>query len=292
MRLLRHLNENEDWQSQIDEMIKKIKSDCKFYLKLIGDREPVFRGIKGKRPQGEIDVRQNRMPVHPRGKDMLSITMVKNGRTYDTQEPYWVVLNQWLKSNGHAERNKSVSVSSDFSSANAFGNPYWVFPKGKFKYSHVRSEDFNYSNNQVGWNPNDMKYFLEHWYSNDPNKEPWGSFSKDKFDENIISNDFKEGYERKYEMWFQCKSYYHVGCSSSTDMSRESAVYFAKEMGFYDDAQKGSYPLVGYTGRYPEPGKKEPISNNDSIMTNLAKQMERQRQADILKRAKAGEDMT
>jgi len=260
MRLNRYLNEDfpagANWQPKIDKLIKSIKSSCKFYLQLIGNREPVFRGIKGKQPSGEQDVRQNRMPVHPRGRDMLSIA--------GSQEPYWTVLNQWLKSNGHAERNKSVSVSADFSSANAFGNPYWVFPTGKFKYSHVRSEDFNYSEDRTNWNPNDMKYFLEHWYSNDPEKEPWGSISKDEFDRNIVSNNFKEGYEKKYEMWFQCKSYYYVGCARSTEMPREPAVYFAEEMGFYDDAQKGSYPLVGYSGRYPEPAKEKQDKRNDS----------------------------
>ncbi len=282
MRLRQYISEQdlyqerEFWQPQIDKLVKGIKSGCKFYLQLIGNREPLFRGIKGKQQFGEQDVRQNRMPVHPRGRDMLSVKKIKNGRTFDTQEPYWVVLNQWLKSNGHAERNKSVSVSSDFSSANAFGTPYWIFPKGKFKYSHVRSEDFNYSNDMVNWNPNDMKYFLEHWYSDDPNKEPWGSFSKDEFDRNIVSDNFREGYEKKYEMWLQCKSYYFVGCSTSA-MNKEPAVYFAKEMGFYDDAMLGSYPLVGYTGRFAE-GNKKPISNNNDIVNNLIKTMASQKE--------------
>ena len=254
MRLRQYINEADvppAANKVFNDFIKSIKAQCKPYLNLLKNREPLMRGIKRARPYGEQPIRQNRQPQHPRGTKVLHGKHLINGKQVDFAEPYWPTLNKWLESKGHAPRNQSISCSSDFSSANAFGDTYWIFPIGKFKFSWVRSDDFNIE--EDNWNPNELHYFLQHWLSEWPDKPHWSEISKFDPEKAIFTNTkFNEAYERKYEFWIQSKKYYYMGCSPKTfnhgmfeNIEDMPPIYFAKEMGFYDHAQTRMYSLVG-----------------------------------------------
>lgn len=131
MRLKKYLSEAVKTR---DDVIQMIFKDCKPYLNTLGIRSP-------------DDINKN-MTKFYRGesRSLPDITKIDVQKRYSkgTVAEFFPIVNQWLKSKGHVSRDQAVFCTSNRKQANDFGkNVGIVFPMGSFKYTFVRSEDFN-----------------------------------------------------------------------------------------------------------------------------------------------------
>ena len=179
MRLLHFLNED------INQLISFIERDCKYYLSLLKNKTPFYRGMIVNNDYGKKQVRDDRKP---RG---MKQEVANN-------------LNDWLKKNGHTTRNNSVISTSNIYDAINFGNGnvYFIYPIGRFNYSYVRSTDIN-NNDNSGY----KKYYIEEYK---------------KLKDFIITNhNINEAYNKKYEIWFDCKEYYYIDAEKYKDIGKQ-----------------------------------------------------------------------
>ncbi len=224
-------------EAGIKDMIKSIKKDCKPYINLLGNNDPVVRGMYQPRsiwkynafefdddtPEavkmvvggeytdelskvfGQKNVRQDRQGISNRSNmDLHSGEPGKWGAKAGT---FFKALNQWLAKNGHADRSKSVSVTSDYETAAYFGQPYWVFPIGKFKYTFVPSKDFN--DDSVYWSGDSMVTYLKYYEAGELDQFN----AMNEFDPNrafTTNKGFVMAIKKQYEIWIQCKQYYYI----------------------------------------------------------------------------------
>ena len=171
-------------EEEIDSLIKK---NCKYY-KSLGNFH-FFRGIKQNSGGqfGENSVRQNRKS---RGMTARSAKSV----------------NKWLVKNGHTDRSKSMFAGSDPTRLYLFSqNIYEIFPIGKFNYTFIKVADIN----MFGKYDSEIRALKDYDMEGDP-------FNYlDNMNDIIITNkNMKEAYDKKYEIWFDCKSYYYKYFSS------------------------------------------------------------------------------
>jgi len=188
MRLNKFINEDRE---QLKEFIKNVQKDCKPYLKLLKGRSPLTRGMKIVSPTdfGMKAVRKDR-------KSLIghSVTIVKR-------------INQYMDHINAARRDRSVIATSKFQQAmtHMFGEPYWIFPKGKFKYTFVRSSDFNWSGTAYDFDYA-MAFFKDEMWK-DPDSIPAHWKPGLWFETN---KQFDEAYNKGYEIWFECDHYYYI----------------------------------------------------------------------------------
>jgi hypothetical protein len=114
-------------------------------------------------------------------------------------------LNEWLVSNGHNDRSKSVIATSG--NTNMFGVEYFIFPMGNFSYTWIDSKDINYDDERTGWNSWAIKRYLDDpdgfdAYSRRLDKPFKDSFHTDK--------EIDIAYRREYEIWIDCKKYLFI----------------------------------------------------------------------------------
>ena len=205
MRLDRYLLEDEMASTYADIMVKKIQQKCKPYLKLLGSRNPLMRGMNVENiiwspgstsEAGGLNVRQDR--VSKAGHDPA----------------HMLKMNEWLESHNVARRDRSViAISKPKGHSFAwFGPAHWIWPVGKFKYAFVRSDDFN-SSSRV-WFFSKFMAWLK--YHSDKEEMEWegknekGYVTKIKYkpiDDFVSNTKFNEAYSKGYEIWFECDSY-------------------------------------------------------------------------------------
>jgi len=213
MRLNKYVNESEKSDEGIKEVIKLIKNDCKPYLKTISNKTPFMRGIaKVKsslkypdpgfiRTYGLTHVRQDRMGLSNRSNTKIDGVM------------FFDLLNKWLRENGHADRSKSISCTSDNGTAGYFGSPFFIFPTGKFDYTYVKSPDFN--EDSLWWAADVMETYLKYWARGD--LRPFEAMNEFDPDRAFTTNKgINEAWKNGYEIWFQCKSYYYIDAYQNT----------------------------------------------------------------------------
>jgi len=202
------------------ELTKMIHKDCKPYLSLLGNKKPLYRGMREDIDTGVKVVRQDRN----------SLGMLQSQADQ---------LNKWLKKNGHVPRNKAVFVTSNKEDVDLFGNPFYFFPIGKFNYTFVKSKDANMEDVRTGWSDDLLEImfptsvgqhffnipdFIKYNYKPSDDCYDLGADVIRKGDlkgkmsciENAIKNyfvtnkNFNEAYKKGYEIWFDCKKYYFV----------------------------------------------------------------------------------
>ncbi len=176
MKLYQFLNE----QNNVDEYNQLIQKDCKYYLSLISNKMIFTRGL---------------------GFDIFPFTKKKvrqDRRNKNKKFEHYDELNQWLKENGHVQRNQAVMASSieDKSMIYIFGCNHFIFPIGRFNYSYIKARDFNLDDPRTKYHKNMATYFFT------------GKGSKTFPDYFITNKDIYEAYSMKYEIWFDCKEYY------------------------------------------------------------------------------------
>ena len=192
MRLLRHLNEEItdnvlSPQELAENIAGTILKDCKSYLKLLGGKEPLFRGMfsehKGQLVFGERKTRAKRISLGGIPKEL-----------YDK-------VNDWLKENGHIRRDAHTVIgTSDEGHVKIFGTPTWMFPIGKVNYTWVESSDWNIPNSK--WRPQELFIDIRN------NGE---EVDMDKYNKLLHTNKgFSTAYIKEDEIWFKTKSYYYI----------------------------------------------------------------------------------
>ena len=182
-----------------DAIADVFKNNCSKYLKLLGGRKPMYRGME----------LQYSDPVDFTSKIFIGRKRVRqNRRPMATDPGAFKLVNYWLEKQGWPRRDKSIMTTSDASWAASFGNAYYVFPINPKGYAWVEASDFN------NYSP-----------STSPDRIP-SSWSIGPF-ENLAKNNpelavqmlknfvhgnkhFNIAYNRQYETWFDCKQYYFL----------------------------------------------------------------------------------
>ncbi len=194
-----------------------IQENCKPYLKLIKGKTPLYRGMDYKNNiwgdilTGQKKVRTDRKP--------RSHTPLK----------YFKIINTWLEKNGHNRRDNTVICINDKTRLAMFGAPYKIFPLGKISYTWVDSHDFNITDNSSGWQSGMFNYlpYIK------AGKEAEDRFNKDyklKMSKPVIQyfhtdDNFDKGYNKKYEFWIKCKSYYYVSDLTGTKWDKNKQIF-------------------------------------------------------------------
>jgi len=235
MRLYRFINERETFRYEVvnphpvsvQNVVDIINKNCSKYLKETKGkwfkRSMDIRSMK----KGQVGYRKVRQDRKPQGMEKS---------TADD-------LNKWLIKNGHADRSKSVICSRD--SNPLFGDGFWIFIEGNYKYTWADTPDLNMDNEAAFWYGTIVEDFVELVLKNDEDYTAWGPshlrlirnkelrelrntgalWVSDEVDERHRKR-VKEWLEKSFplmfhtdrqmnmayannaETWFQCKSYY------------------------------------------------------------------------------------
>lgn len=204
-KLYSYINEEKMTEEEIANLIKE---NCKPYLQLLNNRTPAFRRTRNH--HGILIEKQTRKNRKQRGQVPSIITSR---------------LNEWLKKNGYAPRNESVigNFNADNILATLGKILYFLLPIGQFKYTYVKSFDFNIT----GTDDFNRIYLNVFNYEKDPDIES-NLFIWDENDRKIIKDlqpdDLKRFFFKSnitaaikngYEIWFQCKKYYLLNADSA-----------------------------------------------------------------------------
>lgn len=212
MRLKEYLTESildeidgtEEWQLFYLDMVK----ECKKWFSLDKKDLILYRGIRDeKRPYFKTKVEFRKSSV--------------------VYNKYFKRLNKELKKYGHVSRDKCILTTPNEKHTSFFadvtGATYVILPVGNFKYSFVKSKDFNQVNTRTKWAADKMYFAFDYPEVPEALSDDTvitGSFKfksqeeADKFIEyqmknNIVSNkNIKEAIKKNYEVWISCKEYY------------------------------------------------------------------------------------
>jgi hypothetical protein len=191
MRLQQYINESkmESMATDIDEIIEIVKRECKQYLKMMKGKLPLTRGVY-------VNIRSG-------GTAKLYRKDVRQDRASLGGIPYNDEMNKWLVKNGHLDRRKSISVTSNVGNAKDFGQPFVIFPLGKFSYSFVDERDFN-----------DLWFLLyKSPFRDSPEiyRNQLDSLYKEQLGPHITTNkQFDVAYIKHFEIWMNPKQYYMI----------------------------------------------------------------------------------
>jgi len=212
MRLKQHINESQE-ELDLDNINTHIHKNCKQYLKLIGHRRPLLRGMSRDRLDdpyvGIKDVRKDRMPFG----------MSKEEANF---------LNAWLQKNGHARRDQSVMCTADSGHIETFGDPFMIFPLDPIKkYTWLHSQDMNIDGD-AGWEWATLMAWMknEKGEATDVQKNTLSRLKMPFADFFTTNKEFNYAYNNGYEMWIDCDKYYYVltGGWSKWDAVRQMVV--------------------------------------------------------------------
>lgn len=169
--------------------VSRIQKDCKPYLSLLKGKRPLLRGIDKIGDVGIKGVRKDRIPSG------------SNRFVFD-------YVNKWLDKKGYPRRDRSVMCRSSDYQMELFGNPYYIYPKGNFKYAWVDVKDFN--EDEDDWN---LPY---HGISSEDD------LLKDDIDKTLekhitANKGFDIAYKKDYEIWIECSQYYYISLFADFD---------------------------------------------------------------------------
>ena len=209
MRLTQYINESEIAETYAKIMVDRITKNCKPYLKLLKGREPIKRGMDS----GDFIW----SPGSTKEAGLKKVRQDRLSKAGIDQEVYRKI-NIWLKDHKGAQRDKSViGVTKPGSHAFSwFGPQHWIWPTGNFKYTFVESHDFNSSSRN--WELSKFTAFIK-WHYPAREEMEWqtkvnGEVTKTSHYKPIdyfhINKDFDLAYNKGYEIWFECKTYYYV----------------------------------------------------------------------------------
>jgi len=186
MRLQNYISESYIYlPDEINTINNFISKECGPYLKLIRNKNPLYRGMHHKDQFGVKSVRSDRRQ-----------------RGYSIEVSIYKQLNEWLEENGHNRRDNTVICTSNRDWVDQFGDLYMIFPMGKISYTWIYSNDFNISDKKTGWVPFATTQYLEMDNDSDLLKP---------FDEYFVTDKkFNVAYKKGYEFWIKCNKYYFV----------------------------------------------------------------------------------
>ena len=174
------------FEDNIEGMLQVIESECKKYLKLLKGKTPLYRGGRYPGIMGISGVRQDRKAIGVFSKGQVEF------------------VNKWLEKSKYPRRDKSLITTPDPAHAQQFasGNIYYVFPIGKnWDFAYTKAKDFNFSGElsmrlgQIATHKKEAKEFLSGFISDD---------------------NFNKAYNKKWEIWFNCKKFYYTNANEYT----------------------------------------------------------------------------
>jgi hypothetical protein len=224
MRLKGYLHLNEGVIEQgftIMEFAKFVKRDCKPYLSIVKKlphpflraMRPPHMGLPKKVGPDDVDDFLEKYKGTEIGSG-IGLMAVRQDRTPRlTPKKAFENTNDWLQSKGGARRDKSAIAISKMSVIHkTFGDPHWIFPVGKFKYSFVMSQDFNITDGF--WDPREFFEWMDDYedrWSHDPEVKEYWDEKDEKFSAFFYHNTHAEkAFREEWEIWFQCPKYYFI----------------------------------------------------------------------------------
>ena len=192
-RLRRYIGEAYRGQvvtSEQEEALAAIRKDCGYYLRLLGGmmewegaRIPFRRAMveySNRQLLMRKDARQDRKP---RGSDWNTFKK----------------MNEWLVENGHVRRDKAVRAIND--KPEFAGEDFFIWPIGRFDYTWVASNDFNFKgvSGYVGMYDKDMVSVKEE-----------GGFDKLLGPYLTTNKGIGAAHKKGYEIWFGCRRFYYA----------------------------------------------------------------------------------
>ena len=188
-----------------EEIVKQIKTNCKKYLKLLGNKHPVYRGM---------NIRGDTI-----GSSVIGTKVVRQNRNPQGTEPKaFKFVNQWLDKKGWPRRDKSVICTSDDGYAASFNELYYIFPvDSNYGYAWVESQDFNdqhiemYSEKRI-WGSDFVESSVNGQYYGDfIGYEDGEANAIEHLNKFVHGNKrFNTAYSNEYEIWFDCKQFYYL----------------------------------------------------------------------------------
>lgn len=150
------------------EIIDTIKKECAPWIRATKGK-PVFRSVQ-KLDDDFVYKKKVRRDRAPRAANLQAT------KGFD----------KWIKTQGGAPRLESISVSTR---KFILGQPFVVYPIGKFKYSWVRCLDWNHSSNETGWSSSTPDFI---WGSNKSVEIPMFSELASKISDHIDIIDYQD----------------------------------------------------------------------------------------------------
>ncbi len=204
-----------------DEIFDILKRDCRPYISMLEKnniKKPFERGVYGERIDGYLAIKTVRQDRNAKGN------------AHGTAPAF----NNWLGSNGHNQRDKSISIISH--APDVFGRVFYVFPIGKFNYTFIKQcNDINIANGI--WSPiileiafdkpdTDLLSFIKDYIDDKRTNFDGMNFDTKRANEimkwqpedainylkkNTVTNkNIKMAYDDKLEIWINPKKYYLV----------------------------------------------------------------------------------
>jgi hypothetical protein len=195
MRLIKHINEAVESEIYFENINDEIHKNCKKYLKLIKGGLPLFRGLDSNYHIGIKRVRKDRKPLG----------MSKEEADF---------INKWLEKNGHSRRDKSVMAIGNMDTIGLFGDTYYFFPIGNFKYTWIKSKDINLNDPSTGWDKDSIGAWMRdvrgELAPGDAADKILRKMNDDPEDYFFSNKGFETARKMGYEIWFECDRYYFV----------------------------------------------------------------------------------
>jgi hypothetical protein len=206
MKFCSYLNEvrRPSWIKWTDvdvaQVIERIKKLCNPYLKKLkteGIDIPFYRGINDSKWYnilwGERRVRKNRQAV---------------GMSQSEADSF----NIWLTLNGFCRRDESVMTTSNPDHASMFGNVFYFFPIGNFRYTILKDDDLNHKlqyDRDLRLYRNEVTPFLQawNWITGNSINKPEDNVLKEFKTLFIQNKQLELAHKKGYEVWFECGSY-------------------------------------------------------------------------------------
>lgn len=164
MRLYHFINERETFRFDvvnpnpvsIDNVAEIINKNCSKYLKETKGNW-FQRGMEIKSmKKGQVGYRKVRQDRRPLGM----------GKTTAND------LNKWLAKNGHADRSKSVMCSRKVNPL--FGEGFYIFVEGNYKYTWADTTDLNMDHEATFWYGSIIDDYIELVIKGNKDHYPWG----------------------------------------------------------------------------------------------------------------------
>lgn len=211
MRLEQYITEVKGKGEDLEKLILK---DCKTYLDLLKGRMPLQRRSDTKPTTvayGNIWYRIGELRAERKPKGYF------HG---PNNEKYWKRLNKLLFKMGHVGRDMCVTAIRNANTRlldSSFGPNNYIFPIGYFDYTWVKAKDFNDTSGEF-----DVEQLLQYLggFDDDFNEQEYDEQSAMRYISQFVTTGkgFDEAYKNNYEIWMDCKKYYAIYYSGSTEL--------------------------------------------------------------------------
>ena len=203
----------ESTDAPVDVVEKIIRKDCAQYLRILQSAGigVFWRGLGYPSPANNFGKKAVRKDRQTKG---MHFKLAK-------------VFNPWLEKKGHNRRDQSISATADFEHARFFGDPMAIFPIGKVSYTWIHSKDINEPDRKTKFHPEMIWVAMDTmpaYIGSGEERKIWDKADKIKkvFPSYVVTDKrIKTAYDKGYEIWFDCKSYYFVKSGSQMIQSGE-----------------------------------------------------------------------